>query len=122
MRKKKENPLPLPKKPQGLLQPFYFNSFFKRFHIHSGDPEELNGHHPQILKGLSGNGTEFPLRLLFTESDMKILKGHLPTLPIQTKKHASQLLPAPKGKALREKVNRETESSEDPIDEKGDHI
>jgi hypothetical protein len=109
MRKKKEHPLPLFTKPQGLLQAICGNSFLERFHVHLGDPEELDGHHPQILKGLSGNRKEFSSRFFLTESDSKILKGHLPTFPIQMKKDTPQLLPAPKGKTLREKVDKEAE-------------
>ena len=51
-----------------------------------------------------------PFGFFLTESDLKILKGHLPTLPIQMKKDAPQLPPAPKGKTFRQKVNKEAET------------
>jgi hypothetical protein len=115
MRKKKKSPLPLFKKPQGFLQSFYFNPFFERFHVHLGDPEELNGHHPQILEGPSGSGKDFFFGLFFAKGEMKILKGYLPTFPIKMKEDVSQLLPAPKGKTLRQKVDKEADPFQQQI-------
>jgi hypothetical protein len=67
------------------------------------------------LEGPFGNGKEFPFRLLPAKSNMKILKGHLPVLPIQMKNHSSQLPSQPKGDTLREKVDKEAEPLEKQV-------
>src|SRR4030042_2148363 len=99
------------KKPQRLIQSLHTHFFLKILPIQSGNPEELDNHHPQVLKGPLSNCIELSFWLLLTKSGVEILKGNLSMPSIQIKNHSPQLPSQPEGETLGEKIDKKTDHS-----------
>src|SRR4030043_953148 len=110
MPEEKKRSFLLLKKLQRLIQSLHTRIFLKNLLIQSGYPEELDHHHPQVLKSPLSNRIELFFRLLLPPGHGEILKGNLSMPSIQIKNHFPQLPSQPEGEPLWKKIGKEAES------------